>query len=64
MRLEIETKYKEMMQAEVKVDGHNFVYICTGIMFKCAFPQVEVSWINSDLEPKSEWVEGWRVELA
>jgi hypothetical protein len=44
------------------IDEHAIPYIVTGILFRFADkpPQVEVSYFN-DAEPKSSWVEGWRI---
>jgi len=49
-----------------KVDDHSFVYVITGIMYRIQdvviHPQVEISYLN-DIEPKSTWIEGWRINF-
>lgn len=46
------------------IDKHAMPYIITGIMYRSPIlePQVEVSYFN-DAEPKSSWVEGWRISF-
>jgi hypothetical protein len=49
-----------LLGKQVTIDDHKVVYVVTGVMWRGEFPQFELSWLN-DVEPKSAWVEGWRV---
>lgn len=54
--------YLSLMQQYVTLDDSKIHYRVTGILWR-GIMQVELSWVN-DLEPKSCWVEGWRVNKA